>query len=178
MRVWRVGLRVEAAGEDHARHLLLEQQVDIVRLGHAPDRLRAQHRREPLLREGAADHLGEGREDRVLELWQDEPDKTGTFAAELGGPLVAQDIERGQDRLTVDSDTPAFSLRTRLTVASLTPTLRATSASRLDMSRYYDERAMNCEDFLQWPQGCGRRPLSRRATLATPTWGSGSAGFP
>ena len=99
MAVRRVGLRVEAAGEDDARDLLLEQQVDIVRLGDAADRLGAQHRREPLLREGAADHLGERREDGVLELRQDEADQAGTFAAQLGRPLVAQDVERRQDRL-------------------------------------------------------------------------------
>ena len=97
--VRRVGLGVQAAGEHDARHLLLEEQVDVVRLGHAADGLRAQDRREALLGEGAADHLGEGREDRVLELRQDEADEARALAAQLGRSLVAQDVERGQDRL-------------------------------------------------------------------------------
>ena len=45
------------------------------------------------------DDLGEGREDRVLELGQDQADQAGAFAAELGRALVAEDVERGQDRL-------------------------------------------------------------------------------
>ena len=45
------------------------------------------------------DDLGEGREDRVLELRQDEADEAGALAAELRRPLVAEDVERGQDRL-------------------------------------------------------------------------------
>ena len=94
-----VGLRVEAAGEHDARDLLLEQQVDVVRLGDAAGRLGAQDGREALLGECAADDLGEGREDRVLELRQDEPDEPGALAAQLGRPLVAEDVERGQDRL-------------------------------------------------------------------------------
>ena len=42
--VRRVGLGVQAAGEDDARDLLLQQQVDVVGLGHATDRLGAQDR--------------------------------------------------------------------------------------------------------------------------------------
>ena len=97
--VRRVLLGVQAAGEDDARDLLLEQQVDVVRLGDAAGRLGAQDRREALLGEGAADDLGEGREDRVLELRQDEADEPGAFAAQLGRPFVAEDVERGEDRL-------------------------------------------------------------------------------
>ena len=44
MAVRRIGLGVQAAGEDDARHLLLEQQVDVVGLGDAADRLGAQDR--------------------------------------------------------------------------------------------------------------------------------------
>ena len=61
--------------------------------------LGAQHRREALLGEGAADDLGERREDRVLELGQDEADEPGAFAAQLGRSLVAEDVEGGQHRL-------------------------------------------------------------------------------
>ena len=40
------------------------------------------------------------REDRVLELGQHEADEARPLAAELRRPLVAQDVERGEDRLT------------------------------------------------------------------------------
>ena len=82
--VRRVGLGVETAGEDDARDLLLEEEVDVVRLGHAADRLRAQDRGVALLGERARHDLREGREDRVLELRQDEADEARPFAAELG----------------------------------------------------------------------------------------------
>ena len=84
MVVRRVGLGVQAAGEDDARDLLLEQQLDVVGLGDAARGLGAQHRREALLGERAADDLGEGREDRVLQLGQDQPDQPGALAAQLG----------------------------------------------------------------------------------------------
>ena len=94
-----VGLGVEPAGEDDARDAMREQELDVVGLGHATGGLRAQDRGEALLGERAADDLGEGREDRVLELGEDEADEAGALAAELGRALVAEDIERGQDRL-------------------------------------------------------------------------------
>ena len=99
MVVGRIGLRVQSAGKDHAGDLLLEEQVDIVRLGHAAGRLGAQHRRVALLREGAADDIGKRREDRVLEFRQDEPDQPGAFAPKLRRSLVAQDVEGRQDPL-------------------------------------------------------------------------------
>ena len=51
---------------------------------------------KPLLREGAADDLGERREDRVLQLGQHQPDQPGPLAAQLGGALVAQHVQRGE----------------------------------------------------------------------------------
>ena len=92
-------LRVEAACEHHAGNLLLEEQVDVVRLRDPAGGLRAQDRREALLGKCTADDLREGREDRVLELRQDEPDEPGALAAQLRRPLVAKHVERGQDRL-------------------------------------------------------------------------------
>ena len=68
-------LVVEAAREDHAGDLLLEEELDVVGLRDAALGLRAEHRGEPLLGERAADHLGEGREDRVLQLRQDQSDQ-------------------------------------------------------------------------------------------------------
>ncbi|GFN07753.1 hypothetical protein Smic_63090 [Streptomyces microflavus] len=68
---------VQAAREDHAGDLLLEEELDVVGLRDPALGLGAEHRGEPLLGEGAADHLGEGREDRVLQLGQDEPDQPG-----------------------------------------------------------------------------------------------------
>ena len=95
--VGRVRLGVQAAGEDDARDLVLEQQLDVVGLGQAACGLGAQHRRVALLRERGADHLGEGREDGVAELGQDEAHEAAAFPAQLGGSLVAEDVERGQD---------------------------------------------------------------------------------
>src|SRR4029077_8717502 len=43
--------------------------------------------------------LGEGWEDRVLELRQDEADESRPLAAKLRRTLVAEDVQRGQDRL-------------------------------------------------------------------------------
>ena len=102
-RVVAVGsvlLGVQAAGEHDAGDLLVEEQVDVGRLGESADGARAQHRREPVLGEGAADDVGERRKDRVLQLGEHEPDEPGALAAELGRPLVAEDVERRQHRLT------------------------------------------------------------------------------
>ena len=92
-------LGIEPAGEHDARDLLLQEQVDVVGLRDPAGRLRAEHRREALLGEGAADHLGERREDRVLQLRQDESDKTGPLAAQLRRSFVAEDVEGGEDCL-------------------------------------------------------------------------------
>ena len=93
------GLRVQAAGEDDARDLVLEQHVHVVRLGDAGRGARAQHRGEAALGERVGDHLGEGREDRVLQLGQHEPDEAGSLAAKLGRTLVAEHVEGGEDEL-------------------------------------------------------------------------------
>ncbi len=94
-----VGLGVQAAGEHHPGHLLLEEQVHVVGLGDAALGLRAQHGGESELGQRAADDLGERREDRVLQLGQDQADEPGALAAQLCGPLVAEDVERGEHRL-------------------------------------------------------------------------------
>ncbi len=94
--VRRIGLRVQPAEEDHTGDLLLEQQLDVVRLGHAARGLRAEHRGEAPLRQGAADHLGEGGEDRVLQLRQDQADQSRALAAQLGRTLVAEHVQGGQ----------------------------------------------------------------------------------
>ena len=92
-------LGVQAAGEHDARHLLVEQQVDVRRLGEAADGARAQHRGEAVLGEGPADDVGDGREDRVLQLGQDETDEARPFAAQLRRSLVAEHVERREHRL-------------------------------------------------------------------------------
>ena len=92
-------LGVQAAGEHHARHLLVEQQVDVGRLGEAADGAGAQHRGEPVLGEGAADDVGDGREDRVLQLGQHQADEAGPLAAQLRRSLVAEHVERREHRL-------------------------------------------------------------------------------
>ena len=97
--VRRLGLGVQAAGEDHARDLLLEEEVDVGRLGHPTGRARAQHRREALLGESTADDVGEGREDGVLQFGEDEPDEAGPLPAQLRRTLVAEHVERRQHGL-------------------------------------------------------------------------------
>ena len=92
-------LGVQAAGEDDARHLLVEEQVDVGRLGEAADGARAQHRGEALLGEGAADDVGDGREDRVLQFRQHEADEPGPLAAQLRRTFVAEHVEGREHRL-------------------------------------------------------------------------------
>jgi len=69
------GLCIEAAGEDDAGDLVLEEHVDVGGLGDPGGRARAEDGREAALREGVRDDLREGGEDRVLQLRQDEADK-------------------------------------------------------------------------------------------------------
>ena len=85
--------------------MLVEEQVDVGRLGDATDGPGAEHRGEPVLGERAADHVGERREDRVLQLGQHQPDEAGPLAAQLGRSLVAEHVERGEHRLTGRSAT-------------------------------------------------------------------------
>ena len=98
VRVRRVLLGVLAAGEHDPRHLLLQEEVDVVRLRDAARRHGAQHRRVAVLGEGAPDDLAEGGEDRVLQLGQEEPDEPRPFAAQFARPLVAEHVERGEHR--------------------------------------------------------------------------------
>ena len=94
------------AGEHDPRHLLLDQQVDVLRLGD-PARVRVHSTGvKPVLGERATDDVGEGREDRVLQLGQDEPDEPGPLAAQLRRPLVAEHVERGEHRLAGGLRTP------------------------------------------------------------------------
>src|SRR6202034_746687 len=52
------------------------------------------------LRQGAADDLGQGREDRVLQLGQHQSDEPGPLAPELRGPLVSEHVKGSQHRLS------------------------------------------------------------------------------
>ena len=55
--------------------------------------------RVAVLRESAADRLGERREDRVLQFGQNEADEPGALAAQLGRALVAEHVEGGEHGL-------------------------------------------------------------------------------
>jgi hypothetical protein len=92
-----VRLGVMAPGEHDSGDLLLQQHLHVVRLGQAAGRARTEHRGEPALRQRAADHLGQRREDRVLQLRQHQADQPGTFTAQLRRPLVSQHVQRGKD---------------------------------------------------------------------------------
>ncbi|CPU64773.1 Uncharacterised protein [Mycobacteroides abscessus] len=100
VRVVGLALGVEAAREDHARHVLPQEQVDVLGLRHAARRAGAQHRGEPLLRERAPDDLGERREDGVDELREHEPYEAAALPAQLGRPLVAEHVERREHRVS------------------------------------------------------------------------------
>ena len=128
-----VALGVEAAGEHDTGDVLLQQQLDVVGLRDAAGGLGAQHGGEPLLGKCAADDVGERREDRVLQLGQHQADQSGPLARSLVGRSYPRTSSAVSTACRVASETPGLPLRTRLTVASLTPTLVATSASRLDM---------------------------------------------
>ena len=95
--VRRVRLGVLAAREDHAGDLALQQHVDVLGLGHAA-RPRAQDGVEPALRERPADHLGERREDGVLQLGHHEPDHARAPHAQVGRALVADHVECSEHR--------------------------------------------------------------------------------
>ena len=51
-----------------------------------------------MLRQRVGHDLGEGWEDGVLELGEDEPDQTRAVTAKVSRPLVAENIERCQHR--------------------------------------------------------------------------------
>src|SRR6185295_8433272 len=96
----RVLLRIQASGEDHARDLLLDQKLDVFRLGHATLGLGAQDRGETTLGQPDAHDFGECRKDRVLQFGENEPDQPSPLSAELRWSLVAQHIEGGEHSLT------------------------------------------------------------------------------
>ena len=89
-------LSAVAAEEHHPGDVLVEQHADVVRLGQAARRPGAEHRGEAALRQCAADHLGQRREDRVLQFGQHQADQPGPLAAQLGRALVAENVQRGQ----------------------------------------------------------------------------------
>ncbi len=89
-------LGIETAEEHDARDLLLQQQVDVLRLGHPAGGLGAEHRCEAVLRQGRADALRERGEDRVLQLGQHQPHQPGALPPQLGRPFVPEHVQRGQ----------------------------------------------------------------------------------
>ena len=81
-------LNGKAGVADHTREAVLTA-LDV--LGYErPTQLRG---------ERAPDHLGKCREDRVLELGQDQANEAGPVAAQLGRPLVAKHVQGGEDGL-------------------------------------------------------------------------------
>ncbi len=139
--VRRVALGIQSAGEHDARHLVLQQQLDVVGFGHAAGRLGAQQRRVALLRQGAPDHLGERREDGVLQLRQDQADESRSLATQLGRSLVAEDIESGQDRLARRLRDPGLVVEHpadgRLTHADLASHLCESSGHGCNLTQIY-----------------------------------------
>ena len=94
--VRRVGHRVEPAGEDDAGHPVLQEQVDVLRLGHPAGRPGAQQRGQPVLGQRVTDDVGQRGEDGVLQLGQHQADQPGPLPPQLGRALVAEHVQRGQ----------------------------------------------------------------------------------
>ena len=92
--VGRVSLREVAAGEDHARCMLVQQHVDVVDFGQAVGATRAQHRRKTQLGQGAPHHLRQRREDGVAQFGQDQAHQAGALASQLGWTFVTEDVKR------------------------------------------------------------------------------------
>ena len=76
-----------------------EEQVDVLGLADGSGGQGAEDRRVAALGQRAPDDVGEGGEDRILELGQHQPDEPAAVAAQLGRPFVAEDVERDEDRL-------------------------------------------------------------------------------
>ena len=94
-----LGVGVPARHEDDPGDAVVEQGLDVLVLGDAAGRLGAEHGREPPAGQHVLDDLRERRKDRVLQLGHDQPDQAGTAATQLARALVAEDVERGEDRL-------------------------------------------------------------------------------
>ncbi len=77
--------------------MLVQQHVDVVGFRQAVRTARAQHRREAQLGQRTADHLGQGREDGVPQLGEDQADQPGAAAPQFGGTFVTEDVKRGED---------------------------------------------------------------------------------
>ncbi|CAG6395933.1 hypothetical protein SCOCK_380010 [Actinacidiphila cocklensis] len=89
----------EAAAEDDAGDLLVQQHRHVLRLGQPARRPGAEHWREAELHQRTAGDLRQRREDRVLQLGQHQTHQPRPDPPQLRGPLVAQHIERRQHRL-------------------------------------------------------------------------------
>jgi len=94
-----VRLCVLTAGEDHARDLSVKEHLDVLGLRHAA-RPRTQHRVEASLGERSGDDFGDGWEDGVLELRNDETDHPRAPRAQVRGPVVADHIQRRENSRT------------------------------------------------------------------------------
>ena len=80
-----------AAGEHHSRDMLVEQHADVVGFRQAAGRPgAAQHGGKASLRKRAADDLGQGREDRVLQFGQHQADQPDGFTDEPDPRTVAR----------------------------------------------------------------------------------------
>ena len=94
------GVGVLAGDVDDPGDPAAEEHLDVVVLVDAALGLRAQHRGEAAVRERDLDGLGEGGEDRVGQLGDDETDERDRRRAQPGRAVVAQDVDRGEDGLT------------------------------------------------------------------------------
>ena len=94
----RRGVGVQTGDEDDPGDLPVEQHVDVLVLGHPARGLGAQHRGVAVVGQRGLDHLGEGREDRIVQLRHDQPDQPGRVLPQPHRPLVTEHVQRRHDR--------------------------------------------------------------------------------
>lgn len=93
------GVRVQPGDEDDAGHPAVHQHLGQLVLRGAAGCLGREDGRIALAGQRLPDDLGEGREDRVLQLRGDQPDQPGAALPQPHRALVAQHIEGGEHGL-------------------------------------------------------------------------------
>ena len=93
------GVGVRPRHDDDPGDLTRLQNPDVVILTHATGGLGTHRSGVPLPREQGLNGLGVAREDRISEFRNDEPHQAGSDGFEMGGALIPQYVEGGEDTL-------------------------------------------------------------------------------
>ena len=158
-------LGVVAAGEDDPGDVLVEQHVDVV-ASETPSAVRV-HSTGVNPRSASAPATTSAKAGKIgfCSSGSTRPTSRARWPRSLRRPLVAEDVECGQDGRRVASEMPGLSFRTRLTVASLTCAYAATSASR----RAMETNVVGSPDGYQYKsRKCDRPSLGPPQALKPP----------